>query len=139
MKYLGLSMAIFALSGCGGSCSGFFSPSANIYLRDAITGEIIKDAQVLVLSSGSNETSSSYALFVDGDDGISNSEDSAYYTTIGIGINESNWLVNYTASAPGYQSYDSRDYEFVLDSTCLAENKFIDEVHLCPEGVVCDQ
>lgn len=76
------------------------------------------------------------ALYVSEDDGLSNSEQGAYYTT--IGINASNWMVNFTVSADGYQSFDSADYEFIQDTSCMAENNFVQEVFLCPVGEICD-
>ena len=143
MKKITLTLLGLLLLGCGGSpggqvgmCDGFFSPSANIYVRDAITKEIISNATVLVNSIGENERTSAKATFIDGDDNLSNSETYAYYAS--IGINESTWLINFTVASPRYETFESENYGFILQTTCEAKNNFVSEVFLCPYGEVCN-
>lgn len=143
MKTITLIFLGLSLLGCKGSpggpgatCDGFLSPSANIYVRSSIHHEIVTNATVIVNSIGDSESASNEAVYTDGDDGLSNSEDYAYYTE--MGINESNWILNYSVSAPGFESVDSEDYEFILETSCMAENKFVQDVYLCPNGESCD-
>lgn len=146
MKYsIPMIFSGLILAGCNASdpedspdftCQGFNSPSANIYVRDAMDGEVIDSATVVVNSIGETEVVANEATFIDGDDGLGNSEADAYYT--GIGVNEANWLVNFSVSAPGYEDYNSEDYEFVLNTTCGAENNFVKEVSLCPVDETCE-
>jgi hypothetical protein len=119
-----------------GGCGGYFSPGANIYVRNFVDGQIITNAQVEVNSIGESDSANFQALYIDGDDRLSNSETYAYYTT--IEINEINWLVNFSVEAPGYSSFQSDDYEFILNTACGAENNFVQEVYLCPASTSCE-
>lgn len=119
-----------------GGCGGYFSPGANIYVRSYDGGQIITNAQVEVNSIGESDSANFQALYIDGDDRLSNSETYAYYTT--IEINEPNWLVNFSVAAPGYSPFQSDDYEFILNTECGAENNFVQEVYLCPSSSICE-
>lgn len=132
------------LLGCGGTktedeelieCAGFFSPGANIFVKSAIDQTIISNATVVVTSTSDNATLVEQALYVAGDDRLTNSEDYAYYTN--LEMNESHWTLNYVVSAPGYDTVTSEDYLITVYTSCGARNSFTAEVLLCPTGTVC--
>lgn len=142
MKYLVL-LSLIAITSCKqsdrddlvSSCEGFYSPGANIYVRNYSDNQIIDSATVVVNSIGESESQSFEARFIDGDDGLSNSEDYAYYTE--VGINEANWLINFHVSAPGYVDFQSEDYEFIVNTSCMGINNFVQEIALCPADTSC--
>lgn len=147
MKIVLAAFLALGLLGCGGtnkvgggdnlsSCMGFLSPSANIFVKSAIDQTIIGNATVIINSIGESATLTEEALYVEGDDMLANSEEYAYFTI--LEMNESSWTLNYTVSAPGYDTVTSEDYLFVLNSSCGADNSFIEEVFLCPTGTECD-
>lgn len=156
MKIVLAAVLAFGLLGCGGtnkvvngetggvegggesltSCTGFISPSANIFVKSAIDQTIIGNATVIINSIGESATLTEEAVYVEGDDMLENSEDYAYFTI--LEMNESSWTLNYTVSAPGYDTVTSEDYLFVLNTSCGASNDFTEEVFLCPTGTTCE-
>lgn len=119
-----------------GSCTGFQSPGANIYVQDALDDGVIEDATVIVNLIGESASASHEATYISSDDGLSNSETGAYYTL--AEINELNYLINVVVTADGYQDYLSEDMEFVVHTECWAENNFNYTASLCREGSVCE-
>lgn len=143
-------IAAISASGCGGdnvqesllaespegSCQGFMSPGANIFVHDALDNSVIEDATVTVNAIGESGSASYEAVYISGDDNLSNSETGAYFTL--TDINEPNYLINVMVAAGGYRDYFSEDMEFVVNTNCGADNNVNYTIRLCREGSLCD-
>lgn len=119
-----------------GACGGYMSPSANIFVIDAMHDSAIENASVTVNLIGESSSDSRKAIYTDGDDNFANSDAGAYYAS--AELNELNYLINVVVTVDGYDEYFSEDAEFVVNTACGAENNFRYTARLCPEGAACE-
>lgn len=129
-------------SGCTASasppqneCLGYNSPTANVVVQDALSGNPLEGATVLISLTGEANSETMKAVYIEGDDGNSNSNSGAYFTR--LRLNQLNYRVNITAVAQGYSEYSSEDIEFEVSTTCGAENSLLHTVSLCPVEALC--
>lgn len=142
-------VVLFAVASCGGNadtsdgdddsvtCTGFFSPEINVYVKDSLDeSNVIDFATISIrLSDGEDEIYESPEFIGSDDPSSSGSQTAVYYS--GLGFNSSNFEISIVVAADGYHTFVTKGVEFQLNTNCGAVNSVAYDVYLCPLESVC--
>jgi hypothetical protein len=128
-------LSCILLAGCGGQnsvttpsedlpggCGGYRVPNVTIYVVDATDDTFITSAET-------------YSLVLSNDSSKFETYGTAYIAS--IDSPDLNFELSYLITAEGYADYFSSEYEYLVDTSCNAENSFVDTVRLCPIDFDC--
>lgn len=140
-------LSCILLAGCGGQnsvttpsedlpggCGGYRVPNVTIYVVDATDDTFISSANISLNAVGETHAET-YSLVLSNDSSKFETYGTAYIAS--IDSPDLNFELSYLITAEGYADYFSSEYEYLVDTSCNAENSFVDTVRLCPIDFDC--
>lgn len=109
-------------------------PNVTIYVVDATDDTFISSANISLNAVGETHAET-YSLVLSNDSSKFETYGSAYIAS--IDSPDLNFELSYLITAEGYADYFSSEYEYLVDTSCNAENSFVDTVLLCPINFDC--